>query len=93
MTRSLFIGNSAIKPRRRVIATAIMYGLSLSVRLTSATGEEAEMPAQAGQGAMTSILINDNSRIDRDWLPDTVRPMVFLPGGPLDGACRGRSRY
>ena len=29
---------------------AIMYGLSLAVRFTSATGEEVEIPAQSVQG-------------------------------------------
>jgi hypothetical protein len=36
----------AIAPRRRVVATALMYGLSLSVRFTSAAGEETEVPGR-----------------------------------------------
>ena len=34
-----------VVPRRRIIATALVYGLSLSVRVTSATGEEVEIPS------------------------------------------------
>ena len=46
-----FVSRLAIAPRRRVVATALMYGLSLTVRFTSATGEEVEVPAQAAQSA------------------------------------------
>jgi hypothetical protein len=65
----------AIAPRRRVIATALVYGLSLTVRFTSAAGEEAEARAQAAQSTMTSIMINDGARIFyEDWsrLPFTA---------------------
>lgn len=41
----------AIAPRRRLIATALMYGLSLTVRLTSAAGEDGSVPVQAAQCA------------------------------------------
>jgi hypothetical protein len=41
----------AIIPRRRLIATSLMYGLSLTVRMTSATGEEGNAPMQAAQCA------------------------------------------
>jgi len=41
----------AIAPRRRLIATALMYGLTLTVRLTSAAGEEGHVPVQAAQCA------------------------------------------
>lgn len=37
----------AIVPRRRIVATALLYGLSLTVRFTSATGEEVAIPPQA----------------------------------------------
>ena len=35
----------AIASRRRAVATALVYGLSLTVRFTSAAGEEAESGA------------------------------------------------
>jgi hypothetical protein len=43
----------AIVPRRRVVATALVYGLSLSVRFTSATGEEVEIPSPTTTSIMT----------------------------------------
>jgi hypothetical protein len=77
----------AIAPRRKVIATALMYGLSLTVRFTSPTAEEA--PAQAAQSAIpaTSILI------DQGWLRKPAIP-VALRGWPLGprscrAACEG----
>ena len=77
----------AIAPRRKAIATALMYGLSLSVRFTSPTAEEA--PVQAAQSASpaTSILINQT------WLRKPMVP-VALRGWPLgsrscQAACEG----
>ena len=55
----------AIVPRRRVIATALVYGLSLSVRFTSATGEEIEIPSLA----TTSIVTRDGAPVLRDGWP------------------------
>ena len=49
MTWKNFVSRLAIAPRRRLVATAIVYGLSLAVRFTSATGEEVEIPAQSLQ--------------------------------------------
>ena len=46
-----FVSRLAITSRRRVLATALVYGLSLAVRFTSATGEEMEIPAQSAQSA------------------------------------------
>ena len=64
-----FVGPNAITSRRRVVASALMYGLSLTVRFTSPTGEEAENPAQATQGnnPMSSIVINDGAQIFKSW--------------------------
>ena len=62
----------AIVPRRRAIATALVYGLSLSVRFTSATGEEIEIPTLA----TTSIVARDGTPTLRDgWL--------FRPSEPI----------
>ena len=60
-----FVGPHAITSRRRVVASALMYGLSLTVRFTSATGEEMEIPAQAAQSTspMISIMIKDGVQI------------------------------
>jgi hypothetical protein len=74
----------AIAPRRRVIATALVYGLSLSVRLTSGAGEEAEAQGQAAQSAnpMTSVMINDSAPMFRkDWPPRPTLPIAFTAPG------------
>ena len=45
----------AIAPRRRLIATALMYGLTLTVRLTSATGEESGAYVKSAQCAASTF--------------------------------------
>ena len=76
------IGPHAITSRRRVVASALMYGLSLTVRFTSPTGEEAETPAQAAQGIhpMSSIMIKDGVPTFRDWPPKLVHSVAFQRG-------------
>ncbi len=50
----------AIAPRRRLIATALMYGLTLTVRMTSAAGEEGSIPVQTAQcAAFASVPFNE----------------------------------
>jgi hypothetical protein len=64
----------AVAPRRKMVATALVYGLSLAVRFTSAAGEETEVPQPSAQGsyAMTSIMINNSDRaFYRDWARPT----------------------
>ena len=77
----------AIAPRRKAVSTALVYGLSLTVRLTSPTAEDA--PAQIAQSAThaTSILM------DRSW-PNRPTMPVALRGWPLGprscrAACEG----
>ncbi|MGY2906503.1 hypothetical protein ACVWVY_005524 [Bradyrhizobium sp. URHC0002] len=79
------IGPYAITSRRRVVASALMYGLSLTVRFTSATGEETESPAQAAQAtsSMLSIMIKDGAPISTDWPLKPARSIVFQRGWPL----------
>jgi hypothetical protein len=70
----------AIAPRRRIVSAALVYGLSLTVRFTSPTGEEAETPAQAVQTSapMTSIMIKDEARgFYRQWGPRSTQPIAF----------------
>ena len=86
-----FIGPHAITSRRRVVASALMYGLSLTVRFTSPTGEETENPAQAAQGTspMLSIMIKDGVPITGDWLPKPAHAIVFQRGWPVSSrGCR-----
>jgi hypothetical protein len=74
-----FVGSLAIARRRRIAATAIVYGLSLAIRFTSATGEQTEIPPQAVQSIpMTSIMFNDGGRLFDDWPLKPARP-IGLP--------------
>jgi hypothetical protein len=78
-----YVGPLAITSRRRVFASALVYGLSLSVRLTSTTGDESESPAQSAQkiSPMTSIMTKDSAQIfHRDWDLKFAQPISFHRG-------------
>jgi hypothetical protein len=84
-----FVNPLAIRPRRKVVATALVYGLSLAVRFTSAAGEETEVPPPAPQGAylITSIMINNGGRtLYNDWSRPT-RPIAFRSRAPGSQGC------
>jgi len=65
MTAKTFVSLFSIAPRRRLIASAIVYGLSLAVRFTSETGEEVEIPPQSLQrtNPAMSIMANDDAQL------------------------------
>jgi hypothetical protein len=80
MTMKNFVSLIAVAPRRRVIGTALVYGLSLSVRFTSATGEQVEIPSQA----MVSIMTRFDAPIAHDSGPlKFAQPIALQPGWPL----------
>ncbi|UPK35540.1 hypothetical protein IVB18_47660 [Bradyrhizobium sp. 186] len=86
-----FVGPSAITSRRRIVASALMYGLSLTVRFTSTTSEETENPPQAAQstGPMLSIMLKDGVPISTYWPPNPAHSIVFQRGQPLSSrGCR-----
>jgi hypothetical protein len=92
MISKSFVGRLAIMSRRKGLAAAIVYGLSLSVRFTSAAGEEVEIPPQTAQRAhpLISILAADSSRTPyRDWSPKLAQPIVFRQGWPPRSALPG----
>ena len=66
----------AIAPRRKAVATALIYGLSLTVRFTSPTAEEALVQTAQSANPATSILI------DKAWPRKPMVP-VALRGWPL----------
>ena len=75
-----------IAPRRRFAATAIIYGLSLAVRFTSATGEQVEIAAQSMQttNPLMSVITRANAPLPyADWGPNTARPAFISRAGPL----------
>jgi hypothetical protein len=80
-----FVSSLAIAPRRRVIATAIVYGLSLAVRFTSATGEQVEIPAQSVERThpVMSITKDGTGLPYADWGPNAAQPIFFRHGSPL----------
>ena len=71
----------AIRPRSRVIASALVYGLSLAVRFTSATGEEVEIPPQSLQmtAPVISVMANSGAQLPyADWgAPNATEPIFF----------------
>jgi hypothetical protein len=78
-----FVNRLAITSRRRGLATAVIYGLSLAVRFTSATGEEVEIPAQSMPRAHPVIAITTGDRASlpyQDWGTKFVQPVVFRHG-------------
>ena len=81
-----FVNRLAITSRRRGLATAVVYGLSLAVRFTSAAGEQVELPAQSVQRAkpVISILTGASPRLPyEDWAPKAAQPIGFRSGWPL----------
>ncbi|WP_298875099.1 hypothetical protein [uncultured Bradyrhizobium sp.] len=78
MTSKTFVSFLTFPPRRRLAATTIMYGLSLAVRFTSATGEEVEIPPQSLHPAM-SIISNDDTHLSyAGWGgPNAIEPAFF----------------
>ncbi|WGS26729.1 hypothetical protein [Bradyrhizobium sp. ISRA464] len=76
-----FVSFPAVSPRRRLVATAIVYGLSLAVRFTSATGEEVEIPPRSLQrtNPAMSIMTNDRAPLPyADWGgPNAAEPIFF----------------
>ncbi|KRR02803.1 hypothetical protein CQ12_06950 [Bradyrhizobium jicamae] len=77
----------AIAPRRRTVATALMYGLSLTVRFTSPTGEEVPVQGNPGAHPMTSIMIN-NGAPARPSLPIALRGWPLAPRS-CSATCEG----
>ena len=83
MTSKNFVSLLAIAPRRRLVATAIVYGLSLAVRFTSATGEQVEIPPQSTQwtNPAISIVARDGAELPyAGWSPNAARPIFFRYG-------------
>jgi hypothetical protein len=92
MTWKNLINPLAVTTRRRVVASAILYGLSLSIRFTSAAGEEVEIPAQSVQrtSSVISIMTGNRTQLSyQDWSANSAHPVVFRYGWPPRSAgCR-----
>lgn len=79
-----FANRLPITSRRRGLATATVYGLSLAVRFTSAAGEQLEVPAQFVQRTkpVMSITTGTGPRLPYEDLAKTAQPIVFRPDWP-----------
>jgi len=87
-----FVNRLAITSRRRCIVTAVVYGLSLAVRFTSAAGEEVEIPPQSIQRAhpMISIMAANGAKLPyQDWGQRSAQPIVFRHGWSPPAAMPG----
>jgi non-heme chloroperoxidase len=76
----------ATRSRRSAIATALMYAISVTVRFTSATGDEANLPTYYEQriNAISSITTQDGVTLFyKDWGPQSAQPIFFHHGWPL----------
>jgi hypothetical protein len=80
MTKKNCAALPAIVPRRRIIANALVYGLSLSVRFTSATGEQVELPSLAA----ASVAAKDDGQISYNrWPVRSIEPIALRLAWPL----------
>ena len=80
------VSRLATTSRRKVLASALIYATSLTVRSSSATGKEKDsstFPAQKTD-PMTSVTTKDGVQIFyKDWGPKSAQPIVFHHGWPL----------
>ena len=91
MTSKSLVNSLAITSRRRVIASAVLYGLSLSIRFTSAAGEEVEIaPQSAARAHPILAIMKDDAQPHpyRDWGLKLAQPAFFRYGWPASGGCR-----
>ncbi|WP_448041958.1 hypothetical protein [Bradyrhizobium liaoningense] len=80
-----FVHRLAITSSRKGLATAVVYGLTLTVRFTSATGEESDIPPQSALRALPviSVITGDSSRLPyQDWGRKSAPSIVFRQGWP-----------
>jgi hypothetical protein len=91
------VNRLAITSGRRGLATAVVYGLSLAVRFTSAAGEEMEIPAQSVQATRPVISITTRfgstaalPGLDRELARPTALRHSWLPSS---GDCRAACEF
>src|SRR5438094_414053 len=80
------VSQLATTSRRKVLASALIYATSLTVRSSSATGKETEISTSPTQRTdpMTTVTTKDGVQIFyKDWGPKSAQPIVFHHGWPL----------
>jgi hypothetical protein len=75
MTSKSFVSPLTVAARRRIVATAIVYGLSLAVRFTSAAGEQVEIPPQSLQRIYPALSIMTKDGAQRPYGPNATQPV------------------
>ena len=91
MTWKSLASPAAIKSLRRVVAPAVFYGLSLTVRLTSATGEEVEVAPHFMQTPhpLVSMMTRAGFGLPyQDWSLKRSPPATFRYGWHLSSLSR-----
>ena len=86
MTWNVPFSQLANTSRRKVLATSVMSAISLTVRSSTATGEESSRSKASAQWVdpMASVTTKDGVRIFyKDWGPKSAQPIVFHHGWPL----------
>jgi len=89
MAWTIFKGPFAITTKRRIVASALIYGLTLTIRLTSSAGEETKHPPSAAEGTRPprAIMNHDGLRSLNDKPFSSVRTAMFQPGTPASRVC------
>lgn len=85
MAWKTFTGPLAMTSRRRVVTSSLIYGLSLTIRLTTSTGEEAEHPAHTAQDGTPSlsVIVSDDIQALNDRPLTSAQPIIFHRDPPL----------
>src|SRR5260363_222170 len=72
--------------RRKILATSVMSAVSLSVRSTTAIGDESRSSTIAAQAADPAAFVTTKDGVKifyKDWGPKSGQPIVFHHGWPL----------
>src|SRR4051812_20942570 len=72
--------------RRKLLASALMYGVSLSVRSSSAAGNDADASISANRATDFTAFVTTRDGVQvfyKDWGPKSAQPIVFHHGWPL----------
>ncbi len=86
MVRNVPLNQLANTSRRKVLATSVMSAISLSVRSSTAVGEESSQSKSAARSTnpIASVTTRDGVQIFyKDWGPKSAQPIVFHHGWPL----------
>lgn len=76
----------AATSRRKLLASSLLYAASLTIRSSSAAGEESRSSTASADGdaSMSFVTTTDGTKIFyQDWGPKTAQPIVFHHGWPL----------